>query len=63
MPEKERIHLRLFIQQAHENGQLIRFWATQDTPGAEHEAVWKELLDAGVDLLNTDDLAGLGRFF
>ena len=31
--------------------------ATPDQP-----EVWKELLDAGVDLLNADDLAGLQKF-
>ena len=35
----------------------MRFWATPDDP-----AVWRELVDAGVDLLNADDLAGLERF-
>jgi hypothetical protein len=62
MPEKERTQLRLYVQQAHENGQLIRFWATPDTPGKEREAVWTELLEAGADLINTDDLVGLRSF-
>jgi hypothetical protein len=47
---------------AHENGQLIRFWATPDIPGKEREAFWTELLEAGVDLVNTDDLSGLRAF-
>ena len=62
MPEKERIQLRLYVQQAHENGQLIRFWATPDIPGKERDAVWTEILEAGVDLINTDDLTGLRTF-
>ena len=62
MPENERAQLRLYVQQAHENGQLIRFWATPDSPGKEREAVWTELLDVGVDLINTDDLTGLRTF-
>ena len=62
MPEKERRQLRLYVQQAHENGQLIRFWATPDKPGKEREAVWIELVEAGVDLINTDDLTGLRSF-
>jgi hypothetical protein len=32
----------------------LRFWATPDSP-----AVWDELLNAGVDLINADDLRGL----
>ncbi len=62
MPVEERSQLKLYVQQAHENGQLVRFWATPDKPGLEREAVWTELLEAGVDLLNTDDLAGLRAF-
>ena len=62
MPEKEKTQLRLYVQQAHENGQLIRFWATPDSFGKEREVVWTELLEAGVDLINTDDLAGLRAF-
>lgn len=62
MPEKERAQLKVFVQKAHENGQLIRFWATHDTPGKEREALWSEMLEAGVDLINTDDLGGLRKF-
>lgn len=62
MPENERTHLKMYVQQAHDKGQLIRFWATPDKPGKEREAVWKELLEAGVDLVNTDDLGGLHAF-
>ena len=62
MPGEERAQLRLYVQQAHENDQLVRFWATPDKPGLEREAIWTELVDAGVDLINTDDLAGLHEF-
>ncbi len=62
MPEKEREQLRLFVQEAHDNGQLIRFWASPDKPGKQREALWTELAEAGVDLINTDDLAGLRVF-
>ncbi|GAG99451.1 unnamed protein product, partial [marine sediment metagenome] len=62
MPEEERAQLRLYVKDAHENGQLIRFWATPDKPGKERDAIWTELLEAGVDLINTDDLAGLRAF-
>ncbi len=62
MPEEERVQLRLYVQQAHEKGQLIRFWATPDKPGKERDALWTELLEAEVDLINTDDLDGLRTF-
>jgi len=45
------------IKQAHQEGRAIRFWATMDD-----RATWKMLRDAGVDFINTDDLAGLAAF-
>ncbi|MFJ4963913.1 hypothetical protein EES43_28235 [Streptomyces sp. ADI96-02] len=62
MPGAERDRLRALVATAHREGRRIRFWATPDQPGPEREAVWSELLAAGVDHLNTDDLAGLQRF-
>ncbi|MFD4027452.1 phosphatidylinositol-specific phospholipase C/glycerophosphodiester phosphodiesterase family protein [Streptomyces sp. NPDC058576] len=58
----ERDRLRALVAAAHREGRRIRFWATPDRPGPEREAVWSELLAAGVDHLNTDDLAGLENF-
>jgi len=62
MPEAERTKLRVFVSMAHANGYRVRFWATPDQPGAARDAVWTELADAGVDHINTDDLAGLQQF-
>ncbi|MER5770375.1 phosphatidylinositol-specific phospholipase C/glycerophosphodiester phosphodiesterase family protein [Streptomyces sp. NPDC001985] len=61
-PPAERKLLRTITASAHAGRRRVRFWATPDTPGAAREAVWGELLAAGVDHLNTDDLAGLERF-
>ncbi|MGW2089872.1 phosphatidylinositol-specific phospholipase C/glycerophosphodiester phosphodiesterase family protein [Streptomyces sp. NPDC001880] len=61
-PVAERDKLRGLVARAHTRGQRVRFWATPDAPGPQREAVWTELLAAGVDHLNTDDLAGLERF-
>lgn len=57
MPEAERIRLRQYVAKAHKQGRLVRFWATPESP-----RVWSTLLEAGVDLLNTDRLAELERF-
>lgn len=57
MPLEERSKLRDMVAKAHARGLRFRLWATPDTPQA-----WGELLDAGVDLINTDDLTGLRRF-
>lgn len=62
MPAAERKELRSLVATAHESGYLVRFWATPDEPGPAREAVWTELRDAGVDYINTDDLAGLQDF-
>jgi hypothetical protein len=57
MPALEREKLRGIVAKAHEQGRLVRFWATPERP-----EVWRELRAAGVDLINTDDLAGLAEF-
>lgn len=62
MPAAERERLHAFVDQAHAAGYRVRFWATPDQPGAARDAVWTELADAGVDHINTDDLAGLDAF-
>ncbi|MFF9686987.1 phosphatidylinositol-specific phospholipase C/glycerophosphodiester phosphodiesterase family protein [Streptomyces sp. NPDC014623] len=61
-PAAERDRLRTLVLAAHARGQRVRFWGTPDVAGPEREAVWTELVAAGVDHLNTDDLAGLETF-
>jgi Glycerophosphoryl diester phosphodiesterase family len=62
MPEAERKKLAHIVAAAHAKGRLVRLWATPDGRSPERQAIWKELLAAGVDLLNTDDLQGLQKF-
>jgi hypothetical protein len=62
MPEAERSKLREIVRIAHEKGRRVRFWATPDNPSPEREEIWRELISAGVDMLNTDDLEGLQQF-
>ncbi|NLS95180.1 MAG: hypothetical protein GXX96_23740 [Planctomycetaceae bacterium] len=57
MPEEERVKLAEMVRRAHQSGRRIRFWATPDV-----EPMWRTLREAGVDLINTDDLEGLSRF-
>ncbi len=57
MPSAERDKLKEFVAKAHRHGRKVRFWATPEKP-----QVWKELLAADVDLLNTDRLVELRRF-
>ena len=62
MPSAERQKLHNIVEQARARGQKVRFWETPDDPGAAREAVWRELVTADVDLINTDDLADLAAF-
>ncbi len=57
MPEKERKGLCALVSKAHLFGKKVRLWASP-----ENEAVWKELLNCGVDLINTDRLEAFRRF-
>lgn len=57
MPVEERELLRELVRQAHAQGRRLRFWATPEDP-----AVWRELRDAGVDLIGTDALSRLRAF-
>ncbi|WP_432053793.1 phosphatidylinositol-specific phospholipase C/glycerophosphodiester phosphodiesterase family protein [Streptomyces sp. bgisy022] len=61
-PAAERRRLRAIVHAAHTRGRRVRFWATPDQPGPARDALWRALADAGVDHLNTDDLAGLRSF-
>jgi hypothetical protein len=54
MPSDEAAELDAVVARAHEHGVRIRFWNLPQT-----EAVWSRLYDAGVDLLNADDLGKL----
>jgi len=63
MPQEERQRLNDIVRKAHAKGRLVRFWLTPDDPSPERDAVWRQLLAADVDLINTDDLKGLQEFF
>jgi glycerophosphoryl diester phosphodiesterase len=62
IPAKEHEKLQKIVQKAHEKGRLVRFWATPDNSSPARETLWRQLLSAGVDLINTDDLEGLRQF-
>jgi hypothetical protein len=54
MSPDEAAKLDAIVAEAHQRGARVRFW---NIP--QKEAVWSRLYDAGVDLLNADDLGGL----
>jgi hypothetical protein len=57
MPADELVRLRSLVQRAHRGGRRLRFWAAPDRP-----ETWTILAAEGVDLINTDNLAGLATF-
>lgn len=52
-----RLLLHQLVREAHQQGKKVRLWASP-----EDEKVWKFLRDAGVDLINTDELERLRQF-
>jgi hypothetical protein len=58
MPAATRMKLKELAETVHAEGKLLRFW---NLPG-NGPAVWGPLYDAGVDLINTDELAGLSSY-
>ncbi len=57
----EHDKLLRYVRRAHGAGYRLRFWATPDVASEARTSLWSVLVDAGVDHLNTDDLAGLAR--
>ena len=56
-PRSVRRRVSQAVSRAHAQGRRLRFWNTPDTP-----AMWKLLVECGVDLIGADDLEGLRRF-
>ncbi len=54
---EQKQKLEELVNDAHRSGKKVRLWASP-----ENTAVWEELLNCGVDLINTDELEKLKRF-
>jgi hypothetical protein len=57
MSDADRKKLHDAVAKAHAHGRRLRFWATP-----EKINFWREMRASGVDMINTDDLAGLEKF-
>lgn len=57
LPLEQRNQLREVVERTHAQNRRLRLWAAPDT-----ESGWRELAEAGVDLINTDKLSELERF-
>ncbi|KAJ3875242.1 hypothetical protein F5051DRAFT_414620 [Lentinula edodes] len=55
-------NLTTFINDAHSRGIKARFWDTPGWPIQARHAVWEQLLNAGADWLNADDLEAASQF-
>ena len=58
IPAEVQADLNGYVAEAHDEGRLIRFWASPDT-----EVSWAAQRTAGVDLINSDNLTGLQAYF
>lgn len=57
MPGDQAARLNEIVEAVHKNNQILRFWAIP-----AREAAWAKLYDAGVDLINADDLEAVQTF-
>jgi len=57
IPAEEEARLKDIVARAHKQARRVRFWGAPDQP-----TFWQALLNAQVDLINTDDLKGAKEF-
>ena len=57
IPEADQHKLKAIVAKAYQQGRRVRFWGAPDQP-----VFWGAMLANGVDLINTDDLAGSREF-
>ena len=58
IPTEDKEKLKNVIAQAHRLNKPIRFWGAPDT-----EACWKQLVELGADIINTDKIAESKLYF
>lgn len=61
-PDAEKKKLREIVRRSHSQGKLVRFWDTDVGNRELQYNMWRELIDAGVDLINTDFIEELFLF-
>ncbi len=54
--------LQKYVQQIHSEGRLVRFWSTDVEDKDAQIRIWKVLLKANVDIINSDKLEELASF-
>jgi len=58
IPIADKIKLKKIIEQAHQLNKPMRFWGAPDT-----QDCWKQLVDLGVDIINTDKIVECKTYF
>lgn len=58
MKEEDRQKMGKVVEQAHEKGKKVRFWAFPDNPTA-----WRTAAEMGIDFINTDHPADVAEYF
>lgn len=48
---------------AHNLGLKARYWGLPSSPARYRDGMWRTLLEAGLDIINVDDLEGFARFW
>lgn len=62
MPAEERHVLTTLVRQAHAEGKRVRIFGVPETRRAVRQAFWRELHDAGTDLVGAREVGALRRF-
>jgi hypothetical protein len=62
LSDRDHRKLAQIVQATHGSGYRLRFWNTPSPENGSLENVWSQLLDAGVDLMNIDDLKAYRDF-
>lgn len=59
----QKVLLAAQVAVAHAKGIKVRYWDQPGWPVGTRNGVWRSLWEAGVDLLNVDDLEGAANFW
>ena len=62
LSDPDQLQLAQIVEAAHRGGYRLRFWNTPSPENGSVEDVWSQLLNAGVDLMNIDDLKAYRDF-
>jgi hypothetical protein len=62
MPPEERHVLTTLVRQAHAEGKRVRIFGVPEARRAVRQAFWRELHDAGTDLVGAREVGALRRF-